>query len=49
MKICSKISTTCEKCHERRAKYIVQIEDDKMEGLFHTFCYCRICTWEEEE
>ena len=47
--ICSKISLTCEKCHENDSKYIVKIEDDKMEGLWHTFCYCRHCTWDDEE
>ncbi len=48
-KIGSKINTTCEKCLEKHAKYIVLIEDDKWEGLWNTFCYCRDCTWEEEE
>lgn len=49
MKIMSKVNKTCEKCRENWAKYVVMIEDDKMEGLWHTYCYCRHCTWEGEE
>jgi len=45
MKILSKLSQTCEKCEERHAKYIIQININ--EHVYYTECWCRICTWEE--
>ena len=47
MKILSKISSCCERCHEAMAKYIVQISIN--EHVSYTECWCRSCTWGEQE